>query len=169
MRSLKQQLEEFSHQFTPALITTAIVLITVIPLRIPGIKEIMPNLAFINIYYWGVFYPGTLPYGFLFALGILQDSLTGNPLGMSSFINMVFAFMLGARKRVFGQALFGSLWTGFAVLSLAAFALQWAVLSIYYGRLLPVEAHGIQWCSTALAYPLMHLLLTRLYHRMQIQ
>jgi rod shape-determining protein MreD len=164
MQSPKKRLEEFSLKITPAVLTVLMVLFAAVPLRIPGAAQVMPVFALINIYYWGTFYPGALPYVFLFALGLLEDTLTGLPLlGVSSLINLVFALVLTRERHNFGKTLFGAVWLGFASLSLMAVAIEWIVMSIYLGRMVPVGAHLLQWLATCLVYPPMHLLLTRVY------
>ncbi len=165
MNSFWQQLEQLSLKLTPAVLTTFMVLLTTVPFRLPGINEIMPSFLFINIYYWGVFYPGILPYGFLFVLGLLQDTLGGTPLGVCSLVNLVAAFLLTTERRVLGKMLFGSVWFGFAVFLCFATLLQWGVMSIYFAKLLPIRSHLLQYCTTCLAYPLMHIVLTWVYRR----
>jgi rod shape-determining protein MreD len=163
MQPLRQRLEYVSLRATPAALTVLLVLLSAVPMPIPGITQVMPVFALISIYYWDTFYLGALPYTFLFALGLLEDTLLGLPLGVSSFVNIVFALMLLRERRNFGKTLFGTVWLGFVSLSLVAMALEWIALSVYFGRMLPVAAHLLQWVATCLAYPPMHLLLTRVF------
>jgi rod shape-determining protein MreD len=168
MQSFWQKLEQFSCKVTPAALTSFLVLLASIPLHIPGINQIMPLFVLINIYYWGVYYPGVMPYGFLFVLGLLQDTLERLPLGVSSFVYMAFAFLLVLQRRVFGKMIFSTVWLGFITLSLIAVILMWAILSIYTLRWLPLAPPLLQWLMTCLSYPLIHMLLTRIYQRIHI-
>ena len=152
---------------TPAVLTAAMVVLAAIPLRIPGMPQLMPVFALINIYYWDTFVPGMLPYLFLFALGLLEDTLTGLPLGLSSFLNIVFALLLLRERKNVGKAVFGAVWLGFVSLSFIVFGLEWLIMSIYTARLLPVTAHLLQWLATCFAYPPVHLLLTRVYRSLR--
>lgn len=163
MQRLRQRLELFSVRITPAAITVLMVLLAAVPLKIPGASQVMPIFALICIYYWDTFYLGVLPYTFLFVLGLLEDTLTGLPLGVSSFVNIIFALMLLRERRNFGKTLFGTVWLGFVSLSLVACALEWLILSIYFGMMLPMAGHLLQWVSTCFVYPPMHLLFTRVY------
>ncbi len=166
MQSFRQRLEHLSLRVTPAVITVLLVMFAAVPLRIPGAAQIMPIFALISIYYWGTFTPGTLPYLFLFALGLLEDTLTGTTMGVSSTINLGFALVLTWERNNFGKTLFGTLWLGFISLSLVAVMTEWLIMSISLGRMLPLAGHFLQWVATCLAYPPMHLIFTRIYRAM---
>jgi rod shape-determining protein MreD len=163
MQSFWHKLEYFSHKLIPCIITGLMALITVLPFPIAGISALMPSLTLINIYYWYLLYPGSMPYIFLFVLGILEDVLAGNPLGISSFINILFAFILMSKRRMLGKMLFGSIWFGFIVLSLGAELLKWGVISIYYNRALPIRDSFLIWEISCFFYPMFHIFLTRVY------
>jgi len=163
MQTLWHRLERFSLTITPAALTVFFVLLTSIPLHIPGAGQVMPALALICIYYWNTFSPGLLPYTFLAALGLLEDTLYGMPLGLSSAVNILFAVMLLYEHRNFGRAQFGAVWFGFALLSLIAMVIEWIIMSFYQGQVLPVATDFLRWLATSFAYPPMHLLLTRVY------
>ena len=149
----------------PAVFTVLILLLSVILSRIPGFGQVMPLFTLINIYYWSVFYPGILPYWFLFALGMVQDTLTGQPLGFSSFINIVFVWMLSDRLRLQREPSFAAAWLKFAVSASAIILLEWIVMGIYYHKILPLSVPALRWFSSCLAYPPVHFLLAALYRR----
>src|SRR5579872_1461591 len=94
MQPLRARLERFSLEATPAALTVFWVLLAAVPLRIPGIRAVMPLFGLISIYYWNTFLPGSLPYLFLFALGLIEDTLSGLPLGVSPVVNILFALLL---------------------------------------------------------------------------
>jgi rod shape-determining protein MreD len=168
MQSFWQRIDQLSCKLTPSVLTVFMVLLAAVPLHIPGINQIMPLFALINIYYWGVYYPGVMPYPFLFALGLLQDTLTRTPLGVSSFVYMAFAFLLIVQRRIFGKMLFATVWFGFVTLSAIAVLLMWCIMSIYSLRWLPLGSSLLQWGMTCFSYPLLHLLLTRIYRRIHL-
>jgi len=158
-------MHSFWQRLIPPALTAFMVILAAVPLRIPGIHEVMPAFTLINIYYWGIFYPGILPYWFLCVVGLLEDTLAGMPLGVSSFVNLAVAFMLVKERRILGKMLFGSVWFGFMMLACFAMLLQWCVISIYFGRFVPIGDNVMQCMATCLAYPLLHLMLTKIYRR----
>ncbi len=133
-------------------------------MHIPGIGLIITTFTLINIYYWCIFYPGTLPYLFLFCLGVLHDTLVGTPLGFSSFIYIVFAFWLSRKRRTLRTAAFSAIWLGFIIYSGGIFLLEWLIISVYSGKLLPLKELTVLWCLSGISYPVIHLLLTRIHH-----
>ena len=64
-----------------------------------GLQYFMPLISLILIYFWVLFLPEIYPLWFLFVIGIIEDSLTGIPLGISSFSNILFRFMIISQKR----------------------------------------------------------------------
>jgi rod shape-determining protein MreD len=159
-------MEKLSVRMTPAACTALMVLLAAVPWHLPGISRVMPAFTLINIYYWGMFFPGALPYVFLFFLGLLQDTLVGTPLGLSSLINIVFALLI-ANRRLFGKMVFTTVWLGFCILVCVPLGLEWFILCIYSAKLLPLSEYGLLWGATCLAYPPLHLLLTRVYRMLK--
>ena len=155
--------EYWSVRLVPASATLFMVFFAAVLGKIPGFNQIMPMFTLINIYYWCVFYPRTLPYWFLFILGILQDTLTGVPLGFSSFFNIVFAWLLINKFRVFRNMSFAIVWLRFIILSVFVTFLQWFIMAIYYGNVMPVGTQIMMWLSSCFAYPIVHFLLTLIY------
>jgi len=167
MQSFWQRVERVFCKLTPAALTMFLVFFAAVPMRVPGIAQFMPAFTLINIYYWGIFLPGALPYSFLFILGLLQDTFVGAPLGLSSFVNVLLAFFLTIERGNFGKIMFRSVWFGFAVLSGVILLLQWSILSFYFAKMLPVMGCFLQWVVTCLFYPLLHVLFTYVYRVIQ--
>lgn len=165
MQTIWQKLERFSYMLAPMVVTACMALLASVRLHVPGLSEVMPAFVLINIYFWCLFCPGSLPYWFLFALGLVQDTLAGLPPGVTSLGNIVFVFLINAERHAFGKMLFGSVWFGFCVLSFSVFALEWVTLSLYSRLFLPPVSLLFPWAATCLAYPLMHVMLTHFYSR----
>ena len=51
-------------------------------MRIPGYAEIAPVLALMAVYHWAIYRPNLMPLWSIFVLGVLQDLLSGVPLGL---------------------------------------------------------------------------------------
>lgn len=165
MQSVKRWLERVSLRGFPAILTILMVFFAAAVGHIPGMSHVMPLLVLINIYYWCMFYPGTLPYWFLFLLGLLQDTLSGVQIGFSSFVNVLVAFVIIRKLRVFSTMSFAVIWLRFVELALGTVALMWfmAVLFQPQARFAPISYQILQWFSSCLAYPLLHYFLTTLY------
>jgi|GEM_PF-901084 len=158
MKRLYEKIETISIKITPAMITLLLLLFSCVPIPLAGIKQIMPEFSYICIYYCGLFYPASLPYIFLFAFGITQDSLNDTPLGMSSFINICLAFLAAYKRKIIDKNSFIAIWSGFCLVAAVGFVLEWLLSSLYYGRFLAADAAFIRFIATFFAYPLLHAL-----------
>lgn len=147
----------------PALLTLFVPFFSGALAHIPGMSRMMPMLVLISIYYWGIFNPRSLPYIFLFVLGLLQDTLAGLPLGISSFANVLFAWIVSDRAHITSNMSFKMIWRKFAVLSFAIIMLEWLIICLYYNRLYPFSPELGAWISTLLAYPLLHAFFNATY------
>lgn len=163
MQSFWKRTERLSIKLTPAILTAMMVLISAALEHIPGFARLMPSLALICIYYWCVILPGALPYWFLFVLGLLQDTLSGLPLGTSSFINVFMAWLIMSQLHITGNTTFSTMWLRFAALSIFVIGLEWFIMSLYYGRNLSTGMLGLATLSSCLSYPLIHAFLMYIY------
>lgn len=167
MQSSYRRSQSLAARAVPALLTLLVSLMTAVPSHLMGNGDLAPAFTLICIFYWAVYLPGALPYSFLFILGLLQDSLSGMPLGISSFINMSMAFLLTSQRRLMGKTLFGTVWLTCAMLSALAFMAQWGAMCLYYSKPYDLGAPFLRWAVTCIAYPPSHLLLTQVYKRIK--
>lgn len=151
----------------PALLTLFVTLCTFVPLHVLGSGEMTPLFALVCVFYWSVYSPQALPYSFLFVLGLLQDALSGTPLGMSSFINLGLSYLLHSQRRLMGKAHFGAVWLSAGALLAMATMTEWSIMCLVSGKTYDVSVPLLRWTVTCTTYPLMHLLLTQLYKRIR--
>lgn len=140
----------------PAFLMLALAVVTLASKDIGGLGSVMPLLPLLPAYYWGVLHPRAVPYWFLFLLGLVTDAVTGQPLGLSSLLYMLFLALLSWQRRHFHKEGFTVKWAYFAGLFLAVLAAQWVSLSWMQAKLFPVAAALVQWALTAGCYPLAH-------------
>lgn len=159
--------ESIAVKATPALVTLLVTFLTYIPSHVLGSGEATPAFTLVCIFYWCVYSPQALPYTFLFLLGVLEDALSGTPLGISSFIHLGVAYLVQSQRRLMGRAMFATVWMSGAVLLLIALLSQWLMMCVYTGKAYGMSAALLRWAVTALTYPLMHLLLTQVYKRLR--
>lgn len=157
------KLEVSSRLLGPGLLSVIFVLISATPMHIQGLSEWIPLFTMMAIYYWGLYRPALMPYWFVFALGLMQDALFGMPLGVSSFLNLLFRFLVVQQGRMFAKEAFWALWFGFALLSVIIFLLYWTLITLITSRPMPVETATVQWMMTVGLYPLVHQLFNLLY------
>lgn len=112
-----------------------------------------PALAVAGVHYWAGRRPDLVPAPFVFAIGLMHDSVADAPFGLMA---LVYLFVLGAARSqrflVVGQP-FAAGWAVFAVVAFAASAIAWAGASFYYGAALSVGAPAAVLLLTVLTYP----------------
>jgi rod shape-determining protein MreD len=138
----------------PGLVTFVAVLLTVLPLGIPFAAVVTPFLSLMAVYYWSIYRPDLLPPAAVFVLGVLQDILTGGPVGLLALVLLlVQALAVSQRRILLGQA-FSVEWAGLLLIAAGAGAVSWALACTYYLALVPPMPFVIQAGITAALYPL---------------
>ncbi len=123
------RLDMLARQLTPAVLTLVLVIINVMPLHIPGFSRIAPLLPLMAVYHWAIFRPRLLPAYLVFLIGLLQDVLTGTPIGVNALVLLaVYGAVLSQKKFFIGKSFF-ILWLGFSVIAAGALAVNWGLIS----------------------------------------
>ena len=153
----------------PALITLFLLAFYLVPKRISGLDSFMPLLPMIPIFFWSVHYPKSIPYWFVFLIGIIQDSVTGQPLGLSSLLNIIFLVMIQAQYKYIHKEGFVIQWVYFCMLLLAITVLHFLLIAIFYMDMHGIKPALIQWFLTVCCYPLLHRGFEALHQRISQQ
>lgn len=151
--SYRQRCERCLQGIVPSLITAGLALISVIPYGVPELNKAMPLLPLISIFFWCIHCPSLCPIIFSFVLGVVQDSLTGTPVGFSSAMYLSMHAFVGYQHTFFHDKNFFFLWCSFAALLGLIGILAYLVLSIYQLSVLPVVPILIQILLTITVYP----------------
>ncbi|MSO65313.1 MAG: rod shape-determining protein MreD [Alphaproteobacteria bacterium] len=147
------RLTQIARLATPALITLAFVIFSMVPLGLPNIGLVMPPLALMSVFYWGIYRPDLLPSLAVFAFGVLQDILGGGPIGIYAVVYVGVHAVMASQRRFFLGKIFKIEWFGFTVIAVGAFFVVWAVVSAYYGKLLAPTAFAVQALLSIALYP----------------
>ncbi len=146
---------------TPFVLTIGLVLISVLPIPVPGTSPITPALTLMAVYYWSVYRPDLLPIAATFIIGVVQDTLSGAPLGMTSLVLLSVQGVVMAQYRFFNGRTFMVEWWGFLVIAPGAITAAYLLATIYSGTLLSVRPFGFQLMLTVALYPCIAWLLAR--------
>lgn len=150
-------------RLVPALLTLLVILVTASPVKWVGMGDVAPALLFVSVFYWCVYLPASMPYLFLFFAGLLQDSLAGTPLGMTSLLLVLFAYLIESQRGLMGRAVFGTVWGAFALLLLLTTLVQWGMMCVYFNTAYSLHAPSMRWFASSAVYPAIHLMLTFIY------
>ena len=127
-------------------------LIANMPISIFGGHLPPPLLALMPVYFWCLVRPDLMPPWVAFAIGILEDLLSGGPPGVwaAAFVAS-YALVDRQRESFAGLAGFGAI-IGFAAAMFAASATAYVVNDFLYWRILPVSTLIEQFAITILFY-----------------
>ncbi len=124
-----------------------------LPLLLPALAPIAPPLCLVAIYFWAAHRPNLLPLPLLFALGLATDAVLRLPFGVTALAYMLAALLVqNFRPLLVGQS-YLSLWLGFVAMATAVQLLQWLILSVMSGQLLPPGAAVFQLLICLAVFP----------------
>jgi rod shape-determining protein MreD len=148
-----QNLDLWIRAAIPILATVAAVLLNVVPLRLPDYAPLAPGFVLMAVFYWTVHRPDLMRPWTVFLVGVLDDVLSGTPLGVNSLVLLFVHWTIMAQHRVFRGKSFMLVWLGFALIAFGA-KLLLAVIAfvIGYGLLDPLVLL-VQFILTIALYP----------------
>ena len=150
-----QQVDTAVRLITPTLLIIILVVVSQIPLQIPNAGPVFPDIVLIAVYYWAVHRPDLMPFWVVFLIGLLQDLLGGDALGVSSMIYLAVFWTVAAQQRFFMSRSFGVIWAGFIVIGAGVVVLSWGLHALILGRQVQIGPALFQYLTTIAAYPLL--------------
>ena len=150
---LWHRMDLLARQLTPSMLTLILVIIGVVPLRILEFSTVMPLLPLMAVYHWAVFRPRLLPAYAVFLIGILQDILTGAPVGVNALVFLLVYGAVLSQKRFFTGKSFLILWLGFSLIAAAASALNWLAVSLLSATIVEIRTAVFQYLLTVGFFP----------------
>lgn len=154
-RPLWEQLDNIARNLTPFGLTVVMVLINVVPIRFADLAQVAPVLPLMAVFHWAIYRPELLPGYAVFLIGILQDILTGAPIGLNAAVfTAVYWGVLSQRRFLFGKS-FLIVWWGFALVLFLALLATWMLMSIYHLTPVISEALAFQYLMTLGGFPIL--------------
>jgi rod shape-determining protein MreD len=150
---LWQRLDRIGRNLAPFAVTVMLVLLSMVPLHIPGFASVSPWLALSAVYYWAIHRPDLLWPSAVFVVGILADLLSGGPLGMNALVLVTVHWAVLTQRRYFLASTFPLMWFGFALAALAVAIMQWSAFSLLNAQLMPFTAVLFQALLTLALFP----------------
>lgn len=158
---LFQRMDSWIRQMLPFGTTVLLLLVAIMPTRIPGYGGVAPLLAMMGVYYWAIFRPDLLPPLAAFAIGLLYDVMAGGPLGVNALVMLLVQGVTASQRRFFLGKTFLVAWWAFAMVAGGAMAIAWLLVSGLYGQIVEPRAVFFEYLLTVALYPLLGWLLAR--------
>ncbi len=137
----------------PTLLGVAGVCLLAAPLRLAEGALPTPVLPLVVVYFWSIYSPSNLPSIGVFLIGLMQDLLTGGPLGLWPTIYLMASYLVTTQRSYFHGREQRVVWLGFAVIAGLAALILWSVMSLMSGAALPIGRLAVQMTATVLLYP----------------
>ena len=151
---LWQRLDLWARNSTPFGIAVLLVILNVVPTSIPDFAAVTPTLALIAVYHWAIYRPNLLPLTAVFTLGLLQDILSGAPLGVFVLVFLTaYGVVLSQRRFLAGKS-FLIYWLGFAVIAFGAAVESWVLASIWNFAILDFRSIFYQFLISLGLFPI---------------
>ncbi|MEJ2026455.1 MAG: rod shape-determining protein MreD [Limibacillus sp.] len=139
----------------PITLSLLILLLSQVPVGLPGGLAFTPFLPLICVFYWTVHRPDLMPGWAVFVLGVLHDLLSGGPFGVGAFTLLAAYGLVASQRRLLVSFGVGLLWLAFAVLALLAALLVWLLSMMIMGVFLNPAPLAYQYVLTVAVYPLL--------------
>lgn len=164
-RSFWQRLDLMARHVVPVSLACTLLLLSIVPLRIPLLNLVFPAVALVSVYYWTLYRPDLMPPVAAFLVGLMDDVLSGAPLGVNALVFVLVHAAVSTQRGFFLGKSFAIVWLGFALLAGTAFALSWLVVCMFYGMLVNATGTLIQAGTTIGCLPLVWRLLVQCHLR----
>lgn len=161
MTALWHRLDRAVRHVSPFVVTVMLVVLNAIPLPVPDYRSIVPLVPLMAIYYWALYRPELMPIGAVFLVGILEDVLTGAPLGLNAFLFLLVHSLIRSRRRLIAGKGFTVAWIVFMLVVLGAGVVSWLVAALLYDAPIRLEPAVTQLTLTLALYPCLAWFLIR--------
>ncbi len=150
----------------PVSLSLVFILLGLVPVGVGTGGTIAPIFTLTVVYFFAVHRPEFFPPWAVFFVGIVQDVMSGGPMGLFTVV-LLAGYGLTHAQRLFliGRG-FSTMWMGFAVVCGLAAAISWFGASVHYGFVVNPLPLLMQAGITALVYPPCSFILTRVNRRM---
>lgn len=153
----------------PTMLGVLGVLLLAAPIRLFEGFAPTPILPLVIVFFWSIYGPDYLPPLSVFVIGLLQDLLTGGPLGLWPAVYLVTQYIVMSQRAYFIGREQKVVWIGFAFASAGAGLILWLVMSLMSGALLPVRFLLLQLAATIAIYPLFGVVFGELHRRVLVE
>ncbi|MBV9826151.1 MAG: rod shape-determining protein MreD [Alphaproteobacteria bacterium] len=137
----------------PLFTTLVMAVLTMLPVRIPGYAALTPAFTLMAVYHWTIYRPDLLPSTGLFAIGLVEDLLTGAPVGAGTLVLLIARAGVLRYRRLFVNRGFPFVWAGFTLLAAAVMGMLWAFNCLIMLDLIDIRATVFRLVLTVAAFP----------------
>ena len=159
-----QRLDKSARLFAPFLISALLVMLSALPVYVPGYGQIAFDVGLMTVFYWAIYRPDLFPAIAAFCLGLWEDILVGAPVGLHALILLLANWAIISQRTFFQGKSFAVIWWCFSLVALVAGILSWIIVCALNTSLISPVPALFQAALTIGAFPFMAWLLARAQH-----
>lgn len=142
------------------------VVFNITDIKIGGFSKLIPLFDLMVVFYFAIFHQVFLIW-FIFLLGLWNDALNGNPLGLTSLIYIVLVkFFVMINQKMMIRDNFNQVWKQFLFFCAVFLGLKWFFLSAFNAAIYSPVTILVQFILTSSVYVLMHKFFDYLYQKL---
>ena len=165
-----QRMDLTARRFVPFGVTLTLMLFAMTPTHIPGLSQVTPMFALMAVYFWSIYRPDLLGYGATFGIGVLEDLLSGTPLGSGALILLLCQRVVFHQQKFFNNKPFGIVWLAFGVVAAGAVLLRWICVGLVASSgFTPFGQMSTSYLMTVAMYPVVGWLLAKAHMKLLAQ
>ena len=157
--NLLTRLDMKARRMVPFLISVGLVILTVVPTRLPGFSQVAPSWPMVGIFYWSIYRPDLLPIWAAFLIGLLADIIAGTPIGINALLYLLVRGVVVTQRRFFLTNSFPMTWAAFAIIALGMMGLNWILFALLNGDVVDPQILLWQYVILMGMFPLVTILL----------
>lgn len=151
--SIWLRMDTWVRHLVPIGVTLMLLLLTAVPVRLPGLACITPMLPMMGVYYWAIYRPDLLPAWIAFVIGLLYDIIAGTPLGVNALVLVLVQGTAASQRKFFLGKSFMVAWWAFGLLAAGAIGLSWLLVSMLLGAAIDPAPVLFQYLLTMGIFP----------------
>lgn len=156
------RLDLIARNVLPFFVTLLLIMVAMVPLRVPILSPVIPSLPLIAVYYWSVYKPTLMPVWAIFLIGLFHDLLAAGPPGVGILsLLLVYGLVQSLRRFLVGTG-FLAIWLVFVPVAAAASLSAWLLTSLVETRLFDLEPTLFRYLATIAGYPCLAWVLSQL-------
>ena len=161
MSALIRRLQEFAANLTPFVVSLVLILLSVIPIQVPAIGSVAPNLGLVAVFYWTVYRPDLMPAIAVLPIGLWQDLLNGAPIGLNGLTLLIVYGVIVFQRIFFKGKSFLVIWWAFGLTAAFAAFVFWLAVIGWHLRYVDPTPLVFQVILTLTLFPFLYWLLSR--------
>ena len=161
MSTLVRRLHEFATNLTPFAVSLVLIMLSVLPIHVPAIGSVAPNLGLIAVFYWTIYRPDLMPAIAVLPLGLWQDLLIGAPLGLNGLTLLIVYGVIVFQRVFFRGKSFLVVWWAFGLTAGFAAIVFWLAVIAWHLRYVDPTPLIFQVVLTLTVFPFLYWLLSR--------